>query len=58
LWVIESGKQRLRRNDDGTLSFVALDPTFLFLLLVVGSESGKPILTIRDSQHESKFIAD
>lgn len=47
-----------RRNDDGTLSFVALDPTFLFLPLVVGSESGKPILTIRDSQHESKFIAD
>ncbi|MDI1295610.1 MAG: serine hydrolase [bacterium] len=53
-----SSSMGTRRNDDGTLSFVALDPTFLFLPLVVGSESGKPILTIRDSQHESKFIAD
>ncbi|WP_380878435.1 serine hydrolase domain-containing protein [Sphingomonas sp. DBB INV C78] len=46
-----------RKNDDGTTSFVALDPTMLFFPLVVGSEDGKPILIARDSQHEFKFGA-
>ena len=46
-----------RKNDDGTLSFVALDPTLLFFPLVVGTEAGKPALIARDSQHEFKFVA-
>lgn len=46
-----------RKNDDGTLSFVMLDPTFLFEPLVVGTDAGKPILIARDGQHEFKFVA-
>ncbi|QDZ09017.1 beta-lactamase family protein [Sphingomonas panacisoli] len=46
-----------RKNDDGTISFVMLDPTLLLFPLVVGSEGGKPSLIVRDSQHEFKYIA-
>lgn len=46
-----------RKNDDGTISFVALDPTLLFFPLVVSTEAGKPALIARDSQHEFKFVA-
>lgn len=45
-----------RRNDDGTTSFIALDPTLLFFPLVVGNIDGKRTLTIRDSQHEFVFV--
>ena len=45
-----------RRNDDGTLSFVALDPTLLFLPLVVGAKNGKRTLLLRDGQHEFAFV--
>ena len=45
-----------RRNDDGTTSFVALDPTLLFFPLVVGSKDGKRTLMVRDSQHEFLFV--
>lgn len=44
-----------RKNDDGTLSFVATDPTLLFFPLVVGTKDGKRTLTARDSQHEFVF---
>lgn len=46
-----------RRNDDGTTSFVILDPTLLFMPFVVGTKDGKPSLTLRDSQHEYVFVA-
>ncbi|QXQ07456.1 beta-lactamase family protein [Sphingosinicellaceae bacterium] len=46
-----------RKNDDGTTSFVLLDPTFLFFPLVVGTDQGKPALIVRDSQHEFKYVA-
>ena len=46
-----------RKNDDGTTSFVLLDPTFLFFPLVIGTDGGKPALIVRDSQHEFKYIA-
>lgn len=46
-----------RKNDDGTISFVALDPTELFFPLVVGSAGGRPTLIVRDSQHEFVFVA-
>ncbi len=45
-----------RRNDDGTTSFVALDPTLLFFPLVVGTQDGKRTLTARDGQHEFVFV--
>lgn len=46
-----------RKNDDGTLSFVSIDPTLLFFPLVVGKDGEKPTLRVIDSQHEYKFTA-
>lgn len=46
-----------RKNDDGTLSFIALDPTLLGFPLVVATEGGRKALIARDSQHEFKFVA-
>lgn len=46
-----------RRNDDGTISFVSIDPTLLYFPLVVGAEAGKPVLMARDGQHEYRFVA-
>jgi CubicO group peptidase (beta-lactamase class C family) len=45
-----------KKNEDGTTSFVALDPTLLFFPLVAGTKDGKRILTARDSQHEYVFF--
>ena len=45
-----------KKNEDGTISFVALDPTLLFFPLVAGSKDGKRTLTARDSQHEFVFV--
>jgi CubicO group peptidase (beta-lactamase class C family) len=45
-----------RKNDDGTISFVSIDPLLLFFPLVVGQEGGKPALIVRDGQHEYKFV--
>lgn len=44
-----------RRNDDGTLSFVTLEPTFLGFPMVVDDKDGKRALVVRDSQHEYRF---
>lgn len=46
-----------RKNDDGTLSFVSIDPTLLFFPLVVGKDGEKPTLQVIDSQHYYKFTA-
>jgi CubicO group peptidase (beta-lactamase class C family) len=46
-----------RKNDDGTISFVSIDPALLFFPLVVGAEAGKAVLIARDGQHEYKFSA-
>lgn len=45
-----------KKNDDGTISFVALDPTLLFFPLVAGKQGDKRTLTARDSQHEFVFV--
>ncbi|PAX07317.1 serine hydrolase domain-containing protein [Sphingomonas lenta] len=45
-----------RRNDDGTTSFVTLEPTVLGFPFVVATEGGKRALIVRDSQHEYKFV--
>jgi CubicO group peptidase (beta-lactamase class C family) len=40
-----------RHNDDGTLSFITIDPGTQGLAFVVGRENGRRILVIRDGQH-------
>jgi CubicO group peptidase (beta-lactamase class C family) len=45
-----------RRNDDGSLSFIAIDPTIGGFTFVVGASDGKRALIIRDAQHEYAFI--
>ena len=44
-----------RRNDDGTLSFVTIDPTIDGIEFVVADRDGKRALIIRDGQHEYIF---
>jgi CubicO group peptidase (beta-lactamase class C family) len=45
-----------RRNDDGTISFIAIDPTVDGFNFVVGERGGKKALIIRDAQHEYAFV--
>ena len=44
-----------RKNDDGTISFVTIDPTNAGFEFVVGERAGKHVLVIRDGQHEYVF---
>jgi CubicO group peptidase (beta-lactamase class C family) len=44
-----------RKNDDGTLSFITIDPAISGFEFVVGERSGKRVLVIRDGQHEYVF---
>jgi CubicO group peptidase (beta-lactamase class C family) len=44
-----------RKNDDGTISFVTIDPSVTGFEFVVGDKAGKRTLTIRDGQHEYIF---
>ena len=46
-----------RKNDDGTLSFVALDPSQDGFEFVVATRDGKPALVLRDGQHEYVYRA-
>ena len=46
-----------RRNDDGTTSFILIDPAAIGFNFVVGERVGKRALIIRDAQHEYAFIA-
>jgi len=41
-----------RKNDDGTISFITIDPAVEGYEFVVASRSGKRVLIIRDGQHE------
>ena len=45
-----------RKNDDGTISFVTIDPTVDGFTFVVGERDGKQALVIRDNQHEYPLI--
>jgi len=45
-----------RRNDDGTLSFITIDPTIGGFEFVAGSRDGNRTLTLRDAQHEYVFV--
>ncbi len=44
-----------RNNDDGTVSFITIDPGGNGFEFVVGERSGKRVLIIRDGQHEYIF---
>ncbi len=44
-----------RTNDDGTTSFITIDPGSLRMELVVADRDGKRALIIRDAQHEYVF---
>ncbi len=44
-----------RKNDDGTISFITIDPTNSGFEFVVGQREGKRVLVIRDGQHEYVF---
>jgi hypothetical protein len=50
-------KSRLasRKNDDGTTSFITIDPGTDGFEFVVGNRAGKRVLVIRDGQHEYTF---
>ena len=45
-----------RKNDDGTTSFISIDPTIGGFNFVVGERAGKKALIIRDAQHEYAFV--
>jgi hypothetical protein len=44
-----------RKNDDGTLSFITVDPAVNGMEFVVAAREGKRALIIRDGQHEYIF---
>lgn len=45
-----------RKNDDGTISFLTIDPTIAGFELVVADKDGKRQLITRDAQHEYVFV--
>jgi hypothetical protein len=45
-----------RKNDDGTISFITIDPTRSGFEFVKAERNGKRALIIRDGQHEYVFI--
>jgi hypothetical protein len=45
-----------RKNDDGTVSFITINPGTDGFEFVVGERGGKRVLIIRDGQHEYIFM--
>jgi CubicO group peptidase (beta-lactamase class C family) len=45
-----------RKNDDGTISFLTIDPGIDGFEFVVGERGGKRALIVRDGQHEYVFL--
>jgi hypothetical protein len=50
-----SSEVATRRNDDGTVSLVTVDPEIFRLEFVIGAKDGKRTLTTRDGQHAYLF---
>ena len=44
-----------RRNDDGSVSLITIDPGYVGFEFVVGEKDGKRVLITRDGQHEYVF---
>jgi CubicO group peptidase (beta-lactamase class C family) len=47
----------LHRNEDGTQSFVTIDPGIAGIELVRDDKATAPTLVLRDAQHEYRFVA-
>jgi CubicO group peptidase (beta-lactamase class C family) len=47
-----------RTNDDGTVSFITIDPTVSGFEFVVADEGGRRRLITRDAQHEYVFVEE
>jgi hypothetical protein len=47
-----------RKNDDGTTSFITIDPTLDGFTFVVSERDGKRGLVLRDAQHEYAFVEE
>jgi CubicO group peptidase (beta-lactamase class C family) len=47
-----------RKNDDGTTSFITIDPTIDGFTFVVSERGGKRALVLRDAQHEYAFLEE
>ncbi len=47
-----------RRNDDGTVSFISIDPTLSGFEFVVADKEGERRLITRDAQHEYVFVEE
>jgi hypothetical protein len=47
-----------RKNDDGTISFITIDPTLEGFEFVVADKEGKRRLVLRDAQHEYIFTEE
>jgi CubicO group peptidase (beta-lactamase class C family) len=45
-----------RKNDDGTISFITIDPTLDGFEFVVADKDGARRLIVRDAQHEYTFV--
>jgi len=60
--VFDAGEWRStvasRTNDDGTISFLTIDPTISGLEFVVADEAGRHRLITRDAQHECVVEAE
>jgi hypothetical protein len=47
----------LRKNEDGTQSYVTIDPGVGGIEFVRDDKAAKPTLILRDAQHEYRFEA-
>ena len=47
-----------RKNDDGSISFITIDPKKAGFKFVVGQRDAKRVLIIRDGQHEYAFVEE
>ena len=47
-----------RKNDDGTISFITIDPTLAGFEFVVADKDGKRRFVMRDAQHEYFFVEE
>jgi CubicO group peptidase (beta-lactamase class C family) len=47
-----------RKNDDGTVSFITIDPSVDGFDFVVADRDGKRALVVRDAQHEYVFLEE
>jgi CubicO group peptidase (beta-lactamase class C family) len=52
-----NSEMALRKNEDGTHSFISMDPGEGGIEFVRDDKAAKPTLVLRDAQHEYRFVA-